>query len=291
MNFSRLSDLLKRIEESDLDSDVSDDEDEMQVKKRKANIISSASVNTPANRVDLIARSIEILDRLHQINKSLRSTVKDTRRQLKKSKDLVDKKMIPNIDSRMGGMMEANTMFNNPFGGVMMMMPNVNMMQAHADGRQQQPMMMMVPMMMPNHMISGIGQNRRAEESHDLNQPSGMQRCGNRSLNTGDTEMNSNHISTSGNLNEYHTPPYHNMLPHNMMGMFHPIPLVNSTMQMNSSQSSAHPQMNSMQNSSSSIQTNQSNSQMYQHGQSSDNLRYKRSDEGSSYGGNLAHCA
>lgn len=141
VNFSRLSDLLKRVEESDLDSDVSDDEDETQVRKKKSSGTASAAVNTPANRVDLIARSIEILDRLHHVNKSLRSTVKDTRRQLKKTQVLVDKTFIPNTVSRqqfVGGAMEGNTTMNTPFGGLMMMMPNMNMMQPSMDGRQQQ---------------------------------------------------------------------------------------------------------------------------------------------------------
>lgn len=142
--------------------------------------------------------------------------------------------------------------------------------------------MMMVPMMMPNQIMSGIHHNSKLGDSHESNQPSGLQRIGNKTDTTGDTDVNDN----------YQTPPFQNVVQHNMMGMFHPMPLMNGPAPINPLQvSSIQPQMNSMMNSSAPMYVNQSGSQSHQHGQHSDHRRYKGNDEGSSYGGNLAHCA
>jgi hypothetical protein len=138
-HFTRLSELLKHIEEdSNLDSDVSDDEDETQVKKKKAAGFSAAAINTPANRAALIARSVEILDRLHQVNKSLRSSVKDTRRQLRKMQALDDNRQVAAMEMKQQYSNSASTMMNGQFGGMMMMMPNMNMPQASSNGQPQQ---------------------------------------------------------------------------------------------------------------------------------------------------------
>lgn len=138
-HFTRLSELLKRIEEdSNLDSDVSDDEDETQVKKKKAGGFSAAAINTPANRAALIARSVEILDRLNQVNKSLRSCVKDTRRQMRKMQSLDDNRQVAAMEMKQQYTNNANSMMNGQFGGMMMMMPNMNMTQTSSNGQPQQ---------------------------------------------------------------------------------------------------------------------------------------------------------
>lgn len=138
-HFTRLSELLKRIEEdSNLDSDVSDDEDETQVKKKKASGFSAAAINTPANRAALIARSVDILDRLNQVNRSLRSCVKDTRRQLRKIQSLDDNRQVAAMEMKEQCVNGNTTMMNGQCGGMMMMMPNMNMSQASSNGQTQQ---------------------------------------------------------------------------------------------------------------------------------------------------------
>ncbi len=119
--FSALTELLKRVEGYDLDSDVSDDEEGNDSKKQKLSPVPVINA-TPSNRVDLIARTIAIMDRLHKVNRSLRQTVKGLRKSMKKISGFSS----GGDDLKKPGMMNSNGI---PFGqngqmpGMMMMMP------------------------------------------------------------------------------------------------------------------------------------------------------------------------
>lgn len=130
--FAALTDLLQSVEGYDLDSDVSDDEDECEPKKRKINSVGMVNV-APANRVDLIARTIAVMDRLHKVNRSLRQNVKDLRKNLKKNNGGA---AATNSTSAMPGMMMngMNMAMNGQMQGMMMMMPQ---QMASTDGQQQ----------------------------------------------------------------------------------------------------------------------------------------------------------
>lgn len=278
-HFTRLSELLKRIEEdSNLDSDVSDDEDETQVKKKKAGGFSAAAINTPANRAALIARSVEILDRLNQVNKSLRSCVKDTRRQMKKMQALDDKRQVAAMEMKQQYTNNANSMMNGQFGGMMMMMPNMNMTQASSNGQPQQPMMMMVPMMMPNQMIQNGQMMNGPHQNLNLTGNQNQEYIAQGRINDGSNIINSTTEHTPGGQ----MASFQNTMQHNFMGMFHPMPvppMMNGGMTVNQTQASMHVPSNQM------LDTNR------QSHHSSENLMYQGSDDNSSYGGNLAHCA
>lgn len=114
--FSTLTELLQRVEGYDLESDVSDDEDDSETKKRKINSVGVINV-APSNRVDLIARTIAVMDRLHRVNRSLRQNVKGLRKQVKKFTHVGG-----GDDLKKPGMMNSNFM-NNGMQGMMMMMP------------------------------------------------------------------------------------------------------------------------------------------------------------------------
>ncbi len=120
--FAALTELLKRVEGYDLDSDVSDDEDEKETKKRKVNPVGGVMNITPSNRVDLIARTIAVMDRLHQVNRSLRQNVKELRKTLSKVK-LGNEKSTNGMNQQgfINGMVGGG-MGGNSFGGGMMMM-------------------------------------------------------------------------------------------------------------------------------------------------------------------------
>jgi hypothetical protein len=118
--FAALTEILKRVEGYDLDSDVSDDEEnDTTCKKQKLSTTVPVMNATPSNRVDLISRTISIMDRLHKVNRSLRQTVKGLRKSLKKMNCLED-------DLKKPGMMNSGGMpfgQNGQFPGMMMMMP------------------------------------------------------------------------------------------------------------------------------------------------------------------------
>lgn len=136
--FAALTELLKRVEGYDLDSDVSDDEDDSCKKKPKLSTSVTVVNATPSNRVDLIARTISIMDRLHKVNRSLRTTIKGLRKTMKKMNNV-------DGDMKKPGMMYSNGMMfgqNGQFPGMMMMMP---------PGMQQMGMM-------GNNMGGGMGQ-------------------------------------------------------------------------------------------------------------------------------------
>ena len=89
--FTNLMELLKVVEGCDLDSDVSDDEDETVPRKKsrhkKLNAVGAFKAS-PTNRVDLISRTVAIIQRLQTVNRTLRQTVKGLRKSMKKLKDL-----------------------------------------------------------------------------------------------------------------------------------------------------------------------------------------------------------
>lgn len=135
--FSSLTELLKRVEGYDLDSDVSDDDDESDTKKLKSNSMSAINA-TPSNRVDLIARTIAMLDRLHKVNRSLRKKVKGLRKSVKKMNCFGP----GGGDMKKPGMMNSGMMFgqNGQFPGMMMMMPGgMNQMGGMGGNGMQQP--------------------------------------------------------------------------------------------------------------------------------------------------------
>lgn len=159
--FTSLTELLQRVEGYDLDSDVSDDENESETKKRKINSVGAINV-APSNRVDLISRTIAVMDRLHTVNRSLRQNVKGLRKTLKK----VNGTMGGGDDLNKPDMTNGNNFMNGQMQGMMMMTPQqmgmgMGMMGQNmgsgggggGGGDSQQPMMMMVPMMMPNSMM------------------------------------------------------------------------------------------------------------------------------------------
>jgi len=131
--FASLTELLKRVEGYDLDSDVSDDDDETETKKRKISSVAVINV-TPSNRVDLIARTIAVMDRLHQVNRTLRRNVKGLRKTLHKVKLGSDGDDLKKPGTMNSGMMGSGMMGQNgQYPGMMMMMP--------AGGMQQMGMM------------------------------------------------------------------------------------------------------------------------------------------------------
>ena len=117
--FSTLTELLQRVEGYDLESDVSDDEDDTETKKRKINSVGVLNV-APSNRVDLIARTISVMDRLHRVNRALRQNVKGLRKQVKKFSLM----SAGGDDLKKPGMMNMGSNFmNSQMQGMMMMMP------------------------------------------------------------------------------------------------------------------------------------------------------------------------
>ena len=116
--FTSLTELLQRVEGYDLDSDVSDDEDEPETKKRKVNSVGTINV-APSNRVDLISRTIAVMDRLHTVNRSLRKNVKGLRKTLKK----VNATMIGGDDLKKPDMTNGSNFMNGQMQGMMMMTP------------------------------------------------------------------------------------------------------------------------------------------------------------------------
>ena len=116
--FTSLTELLQRVEGYDLDSDVSDDEDEPETKKRKVNSVGTINV-APSNRVDLISRTIAVMDRLHTVNRSLRKNVKGLRKTLKK----VNATMVGGDDLNKPDMTNGNNFMNGQMQGMMMMTP------------------------------------------------------------------------------------------------------------------------------------------------------------------------
>ncbi len=142
--FAALTELLKRVEGYDLDSDVSDDEDEKETKKRKVNPVGGVMNITPSNRVDLIARTIAVMDRLHQVNRSLRQNVKELRKTLNKVK-LGNEKSTNGVNqqgfmnSMMGGAI-GGTSFG---GGMMMVVPQqMGCQTTQSQGDSQKVIMM-----------------------------------------------------------------------------------------------------------------------------------------------------
>lgn len=115
--FTSLTELLQRVEGYDLDSDVSDDEDEPETKKRKVNSVGTINV-APSNRVDLISRTIAVMDRLHTVNRSLRKNVKGLRKTLKK----VNATMVGGDDLNKD-MTNGSNFMNGQMQGMMMMTP------------------------------------------------------------------------------------------------------------------------------------------------------------------------
>jgi hypothetical protein len=295
--FAALTDLLQSVEGYDLDSDVSDDEDECEPKKRKINSVGMVNV-APANRVDLIARTIAVMDRLHKVNRSLRQNVKDLRKNLKKCNGGA---AATNSTSAMPGMMTngMNMAMNGQMQGMMMMMPQ---QMASTDG-QQQPMMMMVPMMMPNAMMQANGQGfvqgATMMGNHFQQQATQVQ-----ANNTGAQphqqiqmqQQAAQQLATSNTHNGM------NMMLTNPMGAFQGMhtmqtqPMSNNTfVQQNSNAAQvpvstlapmAHQQQ---QQTSTQQQNNMSSSTHSASGGSDQNVG--NGDGSFTYGGNLAHCA
>jgi hypothetical protein len=148
LQFAALTDILKRVEDYDMDSDVSDDEDDGETKKRKIKSVVMVIV-PPSNRVDLIARTVAIMERLHKVNRSLRQNVKQLRKTVKKCSmtfsddgDDLKKTGVVNVGGGMGyGGPPAGVMMNHGnFPGMMMMMAPPTMMgqtmQQQGDGQQ-----------------------------------------------------------------------------------------------------------------------------------------------------------
>jgi hypothetical protein len=149
--FALLTDILKRVEDYDIDSDVSDDEEDGETKKRKVKSVGMVNV-PPSNRVDLIARTVAIMERLHKVNRSLRQNVKSLRKTVKKCSssfydsggDDLKKTGGMNVGGSvhgMGGYGGSGVMMNNGsnFPGMMMMMAPPTMMgqtTQHGDGQQ-----------------------------------------------------------------------------------------------------------------------------------------------------------
>lgn len=147
--FALLTDILKRVEDYDMDSDVSDDEEDGETKKRKVKSVGMVNV-APSNRVDLIARTVAIMERLHKVNRSLRQNVKSLRKTVKKCSstfydsggDDLKKTGGMNVGGSVNGMGYGGSgvmMNNGNFPGMMMMMAPPTMMgqtTQHGDGQQ-----------------------------------------------------------------------------------------------------------------------------------------------------------
>lgn len=156
--FAALTSLLRRVEAEDLESDADTEEDDddsadpdNKTKKRKKcslSVIGALGQGSPSNRVDLIARTITVMDRLHELSAKRRTEVRKLKKQLKTTKttdEVTDKvTAVPvQVPSAAGAQMMP---MNAPS---MMMSPG-------KDG--QQPFMMMVPMMMgPDGQPQGGG--------------------------------------------------------------------------------------------------------------------------------------
>ena len=156
--FAALTSLLRRVEAEDLESDADTEEDDddsadpdNKSKKRKKcslSVIGALGQGSPSNRVDLIARTITVMDRLHELSAKRRTEVRKLKKQLKTAKttdEVTDKvTAVPvQVPSAAGAQMMP---MNAPS---MMMSPG-------KDG--QQPFMMMVPMMMgPDGQPQGGG--------------------------------------------------------------------------------------------------------------------------------------
>lgn len=175
--FANLMELLKEVEGCDLDSDVSDDEDETVPRKKsrhkKLNAVGAFKAS-PTNRVDLISRTVAIIQRLQTVNRTLRQTVKGLRKSLKKLKDLENFRVLAStgvgdsiqngstpvaMNAQMPGMMMMPPQFMDQLG----MMGPQNMSQSIDGQQQQQSMMRMFPMMFPNPMM---------QQQHNDNAPS-----------------------------------------------------------------------------------------------------------------------
>lgn len=141
-----------------------------------------------------------------------------------------------------------------------------------------QPMMMMVPMMMPNQMFQN-GQMIHGVQQHQIVSRNQNQE----STSQGQNSEESNSIRSGiQNTPDSQMTSYQNMMQQNFMGMFHPMPvptMMNGSVSVNQMQPSTFAQSNQMMESG------------RQNHHSTENRRYQGSDDNSSYGGNLAHCA
>ena len=190
--FASLTALLRRIEAEDLESDSSDeDSDEGEcangnsgtdpnssgVRKRKRGSLGilGFAQSSPANRVDLIARTIAILDRLYELNLKRRKDIRELRKSLKKFKgaDLpgthmysnsLEKPMMNNMGmaNSMNGMATMNPMgfMGNPMMngmGFMMMAPTA--MQQMTQGRQQMMQLQQQQQQQPSSETGGTSRN------------------------------------------------------------------------------------------------------------------------------------
>ena len=141
-----------------------------------------------------------------------------------------------------------------------------------------QPMMMMVPMMMPNQMIQNGQMMNGPQQNPNLTGNQNQEYIAQGRINEGSNIINSTTEHTPGGQ----MASFQSMMQQNFMGMFHPMPvppMMNGAMTMNQTQASTNTQSNQM------LDTNRRSHH------SSENLMYQGSDDNSSYGGNLAHCA
>ena len=151
--FASLMSLLKKVEADDLDSDISDDEEDDMTndprngvnsfgppkKKKKKIHIPAGSIS---NRIDLIARTIAIMERLHQVNSSLRTKAKAIKKSLNKLRNdyNIQKSSICDVSKSVDNSMDkSNHMMSTMMGG--MGMPTMAMPGVGTPGG----MMMMVP--------------------------------------------------------------------------------------------------------------------------------------------------
>jgi len=88
--FKSLTEILQRVEEQALESEVVSDageEEEPAKKKRKRRPRKRGNDESASkNRVDLIARTVTVMNELYEANKTLRQRVQDLRKALKKEK-------------------------------------------------------------------------------------------------------------------------------------------------------------------------------------------------------------
>ena len=155
--FANLMSLLKKVEADDLDSDVSDDEEESvpnnsnenngnsfgpPKKKKKKIHIPAGSIS---NRIDLIARTIAIMERLHQVNSSLRTKAKAIKKSLNKLRNdyNIQKSSICDVNKSVDNSMDKNNhMMSTMMGGMGMSGMALPGMGMPGNGMG---MMMMVP--------------------------------------------------------------------------------------------------------------------------------------------------
>ncbi len=188
--FTNLMNLLKKIEADDLDSDLSDDEEEVgagennngisnsnnnssgnnnnnsgnsfgppkKKKKRKVHI----PAGTISNRIDLIARTIAIMDRLHQVNGSIRVQAREMKKSLKRLRHSYNMEKSDICDVTKPTEKQVDPVVNHG----MMVNPFMNAMGGNAGMGSNNPLMngMGMMMMVPGGMNAGNGQGGNSQQ-------------------------------------------------------------------------------------------------------------------------------